>query len=403
MFTLKMSVNRDYMHDNAPVLGLTMDGRVNAHGSQNLEDATENFAGAAVGAKVLLDAPTVHTPGVFEVPPPEPPKVPPTMPEFPNADLYGKTIDQSGKPLPGVQVEISQRVPLTGAQRHNEQPSKAESDATGIVVFRRVRFDMVVLDIRKDAYLLDPTLGHGFRFNPQGNANGLGLSSANPYVWRLWRKQGPPQPLVVDGPIIVQCAVEGAPVPLDLLGRKPAFRAYDTLWAGILPIRAAAKGVLTASGTATAGGMLLPALKFVDLKFSVVRPADDGGANKAYRFSVEAPSGGLVEAPGPFMYMAPDGNYRLKVEWSQERSSRQSGLVGKRLFLKTRDGKIYGYLLLNAGWIGAPVWAAGQKEDLVGFFEIRYVLNPTGLRSLEPDPKRVYGSYAEYLKTEVEK
>ncbi len=87
------------------------------------------------------------------------------------------------------------------------------------------------------------------------------------------------------------------------------------------------------------------------------------------------------------------------LEWSNEADKS----VEKRLFLKTRDGKIFGWLLLNCGWLAPPVSRGGNSKDAQGSFQVRYVFNPTGSRSLEPDPKRIYQSYAEYFKAQPKK
>ena len=76
--------------------------------------------------------------------------------------------------------------------------------------------------------------------------------------------------------------------------------------------------------------------------------------------------------------------------------------------MKTRDGKAYGSLVLTVSTIGLasekPSGPEGAKKyNPPGQFQIRYVLNPTGSRSLETDPKRAYKTYKEYLKAEKQK
>ena len=76
----------------------------------------------------------------------------------------------------------------------------------------------------------------------------------------------------------------------------------------------------------------------------------------------------------------------------------------KRLFLKTRAGKMFGSMYVSVSAIsGAAAESGGPDYSPPGEFQIRYVLNPTGSRSLEPDPKRAYKSYRQYLKAEQKK
>ena len=100
--------------------------------------------------------------------------------------------------MPGVLVEISQGLqPRPGEEEeHIEERRwrtwKAESDENGIVVFPDVpNTDAAVWKIHKDGYLVDPKLQRYLGFNEARIKHGLGSSSANPYVWRLWKQQGP--------------------------------------------------------------------------------------------------------------------------------------------------------------------------------------------------------------------
>jgi hypothetical protein len=82
------------------------------------------------------------------------------------------------------------------------------------------------------------------------------------------------------------------------------------------------------------------------------------------------------------------------------------GGATKQLFLKTRDGKYYAFLFVEIGATSdlpppndiSP--EAQKKFNPPGSIQIRCILNPTGSRSLEPDPKKIYKSYDEYLKAE---
>ena len=107
-------------------LGVRIQGFLNPRGSRNLErdNARGNVVARYEDVKdfkprriptTLLPGPypweaniKVQAPGVFKVPPAEEPKRPPT-PKIPTADLYAKTVDQDGKPLPGIEVQIAQQ------------------------------------------------------------------------------------------------------------------------------------------------------------------------------------------------------------------------------------------------------------------------------------------------------
>ena len=236
----------------------------------------------------------------------------PAMPEIPKADLYGKTVDQDGKAVPGVEVHIAQQSlpPI-----REWEPFKAVSDRKGMVVFPGLRYGVLQLKIQNDAYLLDPALdrylesGLQFGHSDRPEEKGLGVSPAKPYVWRLWKKRGLPQPFVT-GLVVVSCPSEGTPVPVDLLDRSTAFGAHTMVWSpGIPPSRQPrpTTGTATTSATATAGGTVpQPPPEVVDVKVSVTRSAEDKFmVTKPWSFSVEAPLGGIVETDDTFMYLAP--------------------------------------------------------------------------------------------------
>ena len=192
-----------------------------------------------------------------------------------------------------------------------------------MVVFPGVRYGTLQLKIQNDDYLPDPSMddylqsGLQFGASDRPEERGLGVAPAKPYVWRLWKRRGPPQPLV-SGLLAVNCPSDGMPVPVDLLADHP--------WAKI------------------------PAGKTADLKLSIMRsPEDKFMVRSPWDFWVEAPSGGVVETGESFMYLAPEAGYKPKIEAGGQRK----WSVGKRLFLKTRDGKMYGSVLLTVSAIGS--------------------------------------------------
>jgi hypothetical protein len=368
-------------------LGVRIQGFLNPRGSRNLErdNTRRNVVASYEDVKdfkprrtptSFLPSPypwevniKVQAPGVFKVPPAEEPKRPP-MPKIPTADLYAKTVDQDGKPLPGIEVQIAQQ---SLPPKQEWEPLKATSNQQGMVIFPGVRHGILQLKIQNDDYLPDPSMddylqsGLQFGASDRPEERGWGVAPAKPYLWRLWKRRGPPQPLV-SGLLAVNCPSDGTPVPVDLLADHPLAK--------------------------------IPAGTTADLKLSISRsPEDKFMVRSPWDFWVEAPSGGIVETGESFMYLAPEAGYRSKIE----AGGQQKWSVGERLFLKTRDGNMYGSVLLTVSAIGVTGGPATMQYSPPGQVQIRYVLNPTGSRSLEPDPKRTYKSYNEYLKAEKQK
>jgi hypothetical protein len=290
-------------------------------------------------------------------------------------DFYAKVRDEKGQPVAGAVVEIQVR---RSEQTIGREDLKASSDAQGLIKLPGLTLGLwPVCGPDKRGYLGDPAFTHYISFGVPGAGN-QGMSAADAEVWRLWKKKGPPQP-VVSALIAVECPPDGTPVSVNLLRSAPR--------AGV-PL----------------GSPGLPAGKPADLKVSITRaPEDKFTVRKPWNFSVEAPSGGLAETADSLMYLAPEGGYRPRVGVTGQRGAE----VTRRVFLKTRDGSMYGGLVLTISAIsdGAEPDSLNAVEQYhpSGEIQINYVLNPTGSRSLEPDPKRTYETYGEYLKAEKQK
>ncbi len=335
----------------------------------NPRTAREETARWLAGAGQRVES-AASLPNVYTVPRPLT-QEPPALPAH---DFYGKAVDEKGEPVADANVQI-QVGPL---MRRPPEFFKAVSDGQGILKIPALPLgNWPVRGPDKEGYLGDPAFIHHISFGVPG-ATKRGMSLADPEVWRLWKKIGPPQPLLSEL-IVVKCPSDGTPVRVDLL--------MDTPWAGV-PIWAPK----------------LPVGKPADLKLSITRSAEDKFmVRKPWSYSIEAPSGGMVETGDSLMYFAPEAGYKPKIEASGQRK----WSIEKRLFLKTRDGKMYGSVLLTVSAIGRGAEPSSLKEmrtfNPPGEVQIHVALNPTGSRSLEPDPKRTYKSYNEYLKAEKQK
>ncbi len=289
------------------------------------------------------------------------------------------TVDENGKALAGIEVQIDQQ---SLPPKREWEPFKAHSDAKGMLAFPNLRYGILRLAIHADGYLFDPALDNylmsGLQFGQsyRPEEKGLGLTPERPYVWRLWKRRGPPQTLVREL-IVVQCPQDGTPMSVDLTMEHP--------WGGI-PIWAKTR----------------PADMPVDLKVSITRSPDDKFMiTKPWSYSIEAPTGGLVEATDTMMYLAPEGGYRPKIDATVQ----QGRLVHKRYFLKSRDGKMYAAIKLEVSPLSGMAPEATGPEGLKNYnppgeVQVNCTLNPTGSRSFEPDAKRTYKCFQEYQKAE---
>ncbi len=98
--------------------------------------------------------------------------------------------------------------------------------------------------------------------------------------------------------------------------------------------------------------------------------------------TIEAIDGGLIEAEGDFMYLAPEQGYKPRIEiqvnandpkWSADRKI--------SFFIHNRAGRQYGRITLE--------FNTGSDQPTTGFGFVSYI-NPSGSRVLEYDPfKRI--------------
>jgi len=399
VFTIEMSVVHE---DGVPFVNTGIEGVYNGEGSRNLEigDSHARRVEQAQTTPGVSSRPTAKAQlsGVYRVPPPEKPKEA-QMPVFPTGDVYCKFVDQDDKPVSGIDVEGSIRA--LPPERRMEKLQVVCSDKNGLIVIPKVRYGRVGLEILQDAFLPDPTAKSYplvsrdlppeervrlnlkarayLNFGDENEEKGLGMSAERPFVRRLWKRLGPPQPLICRT-ITLECRPDQPPVPVDLLNWPPPV--------SIKP----------------------PPLDHVDWKlgFTVENVENELrmpgiGKRPNWHFTLQAVDGGLLETKDKFAYSVPEFDYKPELQWTQKDATDQGNMC---IFFKARNGKVHGratFSIMHEADYDHVFGEQAKKLIPIRYqIDVTYIINPTGSTSLEPDPKRIYKTYKEYLKAEQE-
>jgi hypothetical protein len=192
------------------------------------------------------------------------------------------------------------------------------------------------------------------------------MSAQRPWTIHLWKKQGTGSQPLIARQRSFQCGPDGKPFILSLLNPSPK----------------------------VGGDAEHPDFQFSVVAEPTAKDMDGPMRRSKWSVTVQAVSGGLVETKDRFMYYAPEKGYQTKLRWTND------GPPDHQIFFRIRDGKLYGKATFTVFEDYQARWAKAPMPYSIG---IGYTVNPTGSRSLEPDPKRTYKSYEDYLKAEKQK
>jgi hypothetical protein len=251
--------------------------------------------------------------------------------------FYGKVVDQQGMPLADVNVRAKVRhwyIPSGSAVYGNGHMVRIDrvTDVDGQFLIEGTTGDALDFEsISKDDYELSQKALH--TFNPVNDPN-------KPTEFKMW-KRGPKASLV-SGAKVFGIVSDGRFYTIDLLHGKKT------------------------EGAADQG----------DLRVSIVRPGNVNPKDKfTWSFVIEAIEGGLIPTDDEFMYLAPENGYERRFEMNlRPDGSDWTPLVKKQLFVRSRNGQLYGRLQVE-------VIAVYNDQSAI---EINYAINPNSSRNLQP-------------------
>ena len=248
-------------------------------------------------------------------------------------DFFCRVLDQYSTPVVGASLKIYVRHwELTADAMSKPVRMEKQTDAAG-------NFD--VHGVTGDGLSLEKIEKAGYHLSPKAQIN-YGPSSGtagSPTIIRMWRDGS--RESLVGGNKVFGITPDGRTYTIDLLlGRK---------------IEGEADG---------------------DLRVSITRPKGISPREKYEWFwRIEAVKGGILETDDEFMYLAPEVGYESSVSMRIDPAdSSWTPLVRKHLFIRSRDGKIYGRMQVE---INA---AYGDH----GAIELNYTVNPNASRNLQP-------------------
>ncbi len=256
------------------------------------------------------------------------------------ADLtfYGKVVDQYGQPVVGARI-LGRTLLYVSMDASGGDSYYTDSDADGLFKFVGIHGASLTVTPQKAGYEYNP------RLPPNWTENYV-PDPANPMVFTMWKTQG--AELLIQDEKFYGLNPDGRTNTIDLV-----------------------KGIAT--------GRPIPE---GDLQVSIQRPAGNNLRGKFdWSFSIEILGGGLVEAPDSYLNLAPENGYQPKYTFTMSASDPnwQEELQDKIFYIKSREGKIYGYIKITA----IPNYNDTSALDIKSF------VNPAGSRNLEQDPKMV--------------
>jgi hypothetical protein len=249
--------------------------------------------------------------------------------------FYGKILDQDSNGLSGVGVKVIVRhweISVNDIAR--AIPIERETDATGCFTIDGITGDALDIDsIQKSGYELEPT---------KSSFGGTSGSIEDPVVFRMW-KNDIKEPLVV-GEKFFKLSSDGQSFIIDLI-----------------------QGTIS-SNISQPG----------DLIASIQRSEPTTGRKYDWAFRVQANGGGLIEEKSSYsaMYLAPQDNFEDIFQGGHSANDENWGnaITGKRFFLKSRRGQVYGRLGIE---VYSSYGDTGERR-----LWIKYAVNPKGSRLL---------------------
>jgi hypothetical protein len=250
-------------------------------------------------------------------------------------EFYGMVIDQNSNALSGVKINTYIRHwVLTANAMSRPIRLEKETDTDGRFEINGATGDALDFEsIQKEGYEIEPAK-MGF-----GSSAG---SFENPIIFKMWSNDVK-EPLVT-GSKFFKVIPNGQNYMIDLI-----------------------KG--TAVDSLSSEGDLAVWIKRSEIKV---------GRKYDWSFNVEANGGGLFEDSNQYdaMYLAPENGYTNTFNGGSFTTNQNWGeaLAGKRFFIKTRNGQVYGRIEIE---VYPSYGHTGESR-----FWIKYAVNPAGSRIL---------------------
>ena len=253
-------------------------------------------------------------------------------------NLYGKVVDQNGRPVAGVDV--------TGIVIRIDEKNiryKTQTDANGLFQFTGLHGNDLGADVAKEGYEMDYQRGI---FKPSDQS-----TPTNRVIFNMWKLRGP-EPMKhvkIQSPVLN--GDEGK--QFDLLKYK-----METLW-DIGEIRAA--------------------MKYATGDLTVTVNCDPSTTNRHRPFnwscSLTITNGGLCETTNIYPYQAPTDGYEsvVKMDFPTNMANWENE-CRRTYYFTSNHGQIYGRMALHL--------SAGSKFAI---FQADIYVNPGGSRNLEFD------------------
>ncbi|MEO6993558.1 MAG: carboxypeptidase-like regulatory domain-containing protein [Lacunisphaera sp.] len=260
-------------------------------------------------------------------------------------EFYGKVVDQTGTPIPNVNVTGS--VIYNNGVSSGVQEKHTVTDAAGLFSFSGMRGRTFDYHLEKTGYETMPE-GDAFDYTelvPEAKRHHP--DPKNPVVLKMWKLQGA-EPMIHMGKDF-KIPPDGTPIRIDL----------------------------TTGKRVTQGGDLI-----ITLRHEILAPGAEPKRGFDWNAQIAASEGGIVETTQRLMYLAPEKGYTpaLAVDMPANKSGWQPG-VDSNFYLQSR-GQIYSRVMMHLN--------ANPDQERGSYLSLTWWLNPKpGSRNLEFDPAKV--------------
>jgi hypothetical protein len=244
--------------------------------------------------------------------------------------FYGKTIDQNGNPIAG--VEVTGNIVMMGGLGDNakNQTYKTQSDSEGFFEFAEKRGWQLNVIVKKEGYLMGAH-GEGYK-GPRGKET----TPDNRALLTLWKLRGPET--LISSEIDAHISHDGTPVVFDMT-----------------------------SGKQSPNGDFRVVLSQYPLE------VEKGWERFDWSIKMEILNGGLVEEDDAYPFWAPTDGYQPTFEFSESTNAvKWLGGLQKKFYIKTAQGQ-YGRMQFK-------IFPGRSPTGL----QANFTINPSGSQNLEP-------------------
>lgn len=260
--------------------------------------------------------------------------------------FWGRVVDQHDKPLDGVKIKghVARgyiAVPGYISEKADEFEVFSRDDG-GFTIEGLKGSVMEITEVTKEGYEASPVNRWSFAYYDSSPSSIFKPDADAPVILKMWKKAGAERLIVAS----------------KFYGIVPDGRIY---------------GIDMLKGQKVEGGS-------GDFRVRIKRPAQTSPQTKySWSFTVEGVDGGIIETADEFMYLAPENGYQPAYTYAVEYSAAGwSDRASKRLFVKSRNGQVYGRMEVE-------VMANYQGKAV---FSVKYFANPAGSRNLEYDSRQ---------------